>query len=189
MRYFLLSCVLGFALSGCELAAVAPKPRAYPRIEYPVRKYIEYSNKDCPFHFEYPDYAEIKMKNEPCWFDLFMPVFDARIHCSYMPVDNKVKFDDLVKDAFDIADRITERANYMEDTRFVNPHGVTGVTMHWTGPAASPFHFFLSDSTQHFFTAALYFNSKVKPDSLAPIAKFIQEDINHMISTFDWVKK
>jgi hypothetical protein len=44
----------------------------------------------------------------------------------------------------------------------------------------------MSDTTHHFFKGALYFNSKVQPDSLDPIAKFIRTDIDHMISTFEW---
>jgi gliding motility-associated lipoprotein GldD len=185
-RYIVLLFSLSIGVAGCQHAASSPKPRAYPRIEYPVRNYISYTETECPFHFEYPDYAEIRKREEMCWFDLFMPAFNARIHCTYVPVENRAKFDDLVNDAYVIADRINARANYMEDSRIMNAQGVGGVTLTWTGPAASPMHFFLTDTTQHFFTAALYFDSKVNPDSLAPIAKFIKQDINHMISTFNW---
>ena len=173
-------------MTGCQDAVVTSKPRAYPRIEYPVRKYIAYTDEECPFRFEYPDYVEIKKKDEKCWFDLYMPAFDARIHCSYLPVENRAKYDDLVSDSYVIAARINARANSMEESQIKNSLGVSGLTLTWTGPAASPIHFFLTDTTQHFFTAALYFDSKVNPDSLAPISAFIREDINHMISTFDW---
>jgi gliding motility-associated lipoprotein GldD len=155
-------------------------------VEYPERKYIQYNTPGCPFIFEYPDYAEINNKDESCWFDLYMPSFNARIHCSYLPVKNRADFDGLVEDAFVIAKRINERANYMEETRIQNPQNVGGLTLTWTGPAASPIHFFMSDTTHHFFKGALYFNSKVQPDSLDPIAKFIRTDIDHMISTFEW---
>ncbi len=181
--------ILSLAGIGCQHSSGSPKPRAYPRVEYPNRKYIEYTLDECLFRFEYPDYAEINQKEEKCWFDLFMPAFGARLHCSYVPVESRVKFDDLVSDAYVIASRINERANYMEEARIINPQGVSGLSLQWSGPAASPVHFFLTDSTQHFFKAALYFDSKVKPDSLEPIVKFIREDIDHMISTFDWKEK
>ncbi|MEP6647154.1 MAG: hypothetical protein ABJC12_08690 [Saprospiraceae bacterium] len=179
--------LIGFSLLlvSCQHDAPVPKPRAYPRVEYPDRKYVAYT-EDCPFTFEYPDYITIKKRVESCWFDLFIPAFDARIHCSYIPVTDKAKFDDLVNDAYTIADRINARANYMEETPFSNPQGVHGTILTWTGPAASTMHFFLTDTTQHFFKAALYFDSKVNPDSLQPIAQFIQQDIKHMISTFKW---
>ncbi len=178
-------CIL---VAGCQHDPASPKPRAYPRIEYPERKYVEYNEAECPFSFEYPDYAEIKKKNEQCWFDLFMPSFDARIHCTYVPVTNRAKFDDLISDSYAIADRINARANYMQETPMQNPQGIRGMILTWTGPAASPMHFFLTDTTAHFFTAALYFDSKVNPDSLQPIAQFIQQDIKHLISTFEWRK-
>jgi hypothetical protein len=46
----------------------------------------------------------------------------------------------------------------------------------------------LTDTTQHFFKASLYFEAKVNPDSLAPIFKFVEEDVNKMIQSFDWKK-
>jgi gliding motility-associated lipoprotein GldD len=176
------------AITGCQETQGTPKPRAYPRIEYPDRGYKVYDVPGCPFTFEYPAYAEIIDKDKPCWFDLFMPAFDARLHCSYLPVHNKDEYNDLVKDAFTIASKINERANYMEESRITNPQGVAGLSLTWTGPAASPIHFFLTDTTAHFFKAALYFDSRVQPDSLAPISAFIKEDIDKMISSFAWKK-
>ena len=174
---------------GCQEQKGMPKPRAYPRVEYPERKYVDYHSEKCPFTFQYPGYAEINEKKEECWFDLFMPVFQARIHCSYIKVKDQDDFYDLIHDSFEIAKRINDRANYMEETRIENEMGVHGLMLEWSGPAASPVHFFLTDSTAHFFKAALYFDAKVRPDSLAPISAFIKEDINHMISTFNWDSK
>lgn len=182
--YFLL-----LLFAGCRESISLPKPRAYPRVEYPERKYITYDTAGCPFTFEYPSYAMVGYKEQDCWFDLFMDDFKARIHCSYLPIENQDDFDDLVKDAYVIADRINARANYMEDSRMQNNHGVNGVIMEWSGPAASNMHFFLTDTTRHFFKGALYFDTKVQPDSLAPVATFIKDDIKHMISTFQWKNK
>jgi gliding motility-associated lipoprotein GldD len=173
-------------VAACSEAAPKPRPRAYPRIEYPEKSYQDFAAKDCPFTFRFPAYAEIKDKDKPCWFDIYMPAFEARIHCSYLPVHSRAEHDELVKDAFTIADKINARANYMEQAPIHNAQGVGGLSLTWTGPAASPVHFFLTDTTQHFFTAALYFDSKVQPDSLAPIVAFIQKDIDQMISSFTW---
>lgn len=175
-------------LCSCKEPLGLPKPRAYPRVEYPERVYTVYDTMGCPFTFQYPEYGEIKIKDEKCWFDVFMPVFNARLHCSYLPVNNREEFDDLIIDAFEIAKRINDRANYMEESRIEMENGISGLMLEWSGPAASPVHFFLTDTTQHFFKAALYFDSRVQPDSLAPITDFIKEDIRHMISTFEWKK-
>ncbi|MEO6130271.1 MAG: hypothetical protein ABIQ02_00380 [Saprospiraceae bacterium] len=185
-RALLILFAICMLIAGCQHDPPAPKPRAYPRVEFPEHKYLQYQSDECPFTFEYPAYAEIKKREETCWFDLFMPSFDARVHCSYIPVTDRSKFDDLVKDSYTIAARINARANYMEETPMINEQGVRGMILTWTGPAASTMHFFLTDTTQHFFKAALYFDSKVNPDSLQPIAQFIRQDITHMISTFRW---
>jgi gliding motility-associated lipoprotein GldD len=185
-RFLLLISVLIMAATGCQEAPGTPKPRAYPRIEFPAKEYKEYNVEGCPFSFQYPVYAEIRDKDQSCWFDLYMPEFEARVHCSYVAIKNKEEYNDLVRDAFVIAYKINERANYMEEMRIRNPQGIGGLSLQWTGPAASPVHFFLTDTTSHFFKAALYFDSKVQPDSLAPIVSFIQKDIDQMISTFTW---
>lgn len=179
--------VLSFVLACTEKQSM-PKPRAYPRVEYPEKKYVQFDSAACPVLFEYPVYAQILNKEEQCWFDLYMDTFDARIHCSYMSIENQADFEDLINDSYEIADRINARANYMEDSRIKTEQGISGVLFEWSGPAASNMHFFLTDSTQHFFRGALYFDSKVQIDSLAPIAAFLKEDIQHLISTFNWRK-
>jgi gliding motility-associated lipoprotein GldD len=148
-----------------------------------------FQQADCPFTFQFPKYAEVQKKEDhPCWFDLSMPVFKARLHCSYLPVKDRAAFDDMVNDTYTIAGKINERSNYMEESRIQNANGAGGLMLKFTGPAASPLHFFLTDTTRHFFKASLYFEAKVKPDSLAPIIEFVESDINKMIDSFRWSK-
>jgi gliding motility-associated lipoprotein GldD len=52
--------------------------------------------------------------------------------------------------------------------------------------AASPLQFFVTDSSKHFLRGALYFTVKPNNDSLQPVIKFIKEDINRFIDTFEW---
>ena len=177
------------SLMCCQNEPPAPKPRAYPRVEYPDRTFTGFNEPECPFVFEYPGYAEIvKKENEQhaCWFDLAMPSLKARLHCSYINIKDRAEFDDLVRDSYLIADKINARANYMEDNLIRNKQGIAGLMLKWTGAAASPMHFILTDTTTHFFKGALYFEAEVRPDSLAPISAFIEEDINKMIQSFAW---
>jgi hypothetical protein len=46
--------------------------------------------------------------------------------------------------------------------------------------------FFLTDTNHHFLRGALYFNSEPNTDSMAPVVKFVKEDMNRMIKTFQW---
>src|SRR5687768_9314515 len=137
IKYF-GSIFISFAfVLGCTEKQNMPKPRAYPRVEYPDKKYVLFDSAACPVLFEYPAYAEIVNKEESCWFDLYLDTFDARIHCSYMPIRTQADFEDLISDSYDIADRINARANYMEDSRIKTDQGISGVLFEWSGPAAS----------------------------------------------------
>ena len=52
--------------------------------------------------------------------------------------------------------------------------------------AASPFQFYLTDSTDHFVRGALYFNVVPNNDSLKPVIDYIIHDIDFLVSTFSW---
>jgi gliding motility-associated lipoprotein GldD len=144
--------------------------------------------------FRYPDYMQVVRRSSffedkpghPCWFDLEMQVFGAVLHCSYARIESAEDFGRLVDDAFKIADQINLRANYMDEIRVANAHGVSGLLMEFSGSAASPLHFYLTDSTEHFLKASLYFRSKVVTDSLAPINEFLREDLAEIINSMDF---
>ena len=178
----------------CSEPHYSPKPKAYPKVEYPERNFQSFDESSCPFTFSYPTYSEISFDSREaagrsgrsCWFDVLYKPFNARLHCTYNDINSPADFEKYLNDAFVIANRINERSNFMEELRVSNAKGVGGLVMEFTGPAASPMQFFLTDSTDHFVKAALYFNAKTVPDSLAPIAEFIKEDIAQMINTFEW---
>ena len=171
-----------------------PKPRSYPKVVYPEKDYIKFDSDKCPFVFEYPSYSKVSFEKSffnqkplnPCWFDLDFFDFNGKIHFSYFPIDEENNLDKLITDAFRIADNINKRSSFQEDLRTVNPNGVGGLIMHFEGPAASPMHFFLTDSTTHFLKGSLYFNAEVVLDSIEPIAEFLKQDVAHIIHTANW---
>ena len=54
------------------------------------------------------------------------------------------------------------------------------------GNAASPLQFVLTDSTKHFLRGALYFNETPNADSIAPISKYVEEDVQRLIESVRW---
>lgn len=188
-------CVLLIFIAGCgEEAARIPKPRAYPRVDFPMRNLVQFVQPDCPLTFQYPDYMQVIRRENffeekpahPCWFDLEVPSLGAKIHCSYSAIESGEGFDGLVTDAFKMADRINQRANYMDEIRLRNANSLTGLLMEFSGSAASPLHFYMTDSTSHFLKASLYFQTKVIPDSLAPITEFLKADIAGIINSMQF---
>lgn len=177
--------------------SLTPKPRGYPKVHYPEKAYRPFDADYCHFTFQYPAYTNIQQDTaffeeapaDPCWFDVYYPGFDSRIHFSYYPVGPYKSLERLKLDAFEMADWHTKRANYIDEIRIHKPESdVYGFAFEIEGPAASSFQFYLTDSTDHFVRGALYFNTKARPDSLAPVIRFVKEDIDRMIETFEWTE-
>ena len=193
---FPLVIVLCFLLSACGDEIIpTPKPRAFPRVDYPQKAYQSFDKDYCSFSIEHPVYSSIEQDtlffdeqpDHPCWFDVFIPAFDCRLHCSYTPIGDEDKtFEALKNDAFDLVDWHNKRANYIDELLIDKGNNVTGIAFSIEGPAASPLQFFLTDKENHFFRGALYFNTRVRPDSLAPIYEFVKEDVFKLIETFEW---
>jgi len=183
-----------FCFIACEDPVYNPKPRSYPKVSYPERTYEAFKNNNCNFTFAYPTYAQVtqsqpvtQAQNSPdCSFDLFMSTFDSRLHCTYYQINSKEEFATLWNDGFDLANKHNVRADFIEESKIATPNGVGGFAFRIKGPAASPFQFFLTDSTQHFMRASLYFNTKVQQDSMAPVYEFVIEDLMKMIDSFEW---
>jgi gliding motility-associated lipoprotein GldD len=180
----------------CEEPVITPKPRAYPRITYPEKGFKTFTGDFCNMTFQYPAYSKIERNKyffgeeapNPCWFNLYFPDFDAKLHCSYMSIDKENTIEHLQTQAFKMSDWHTKKASFIDEKTFTNPNNAIGMTFDVEGPAASPFQFYITDSLQekHFFRAAFYFNSQINTDSLAPIYNFIKEDLHVMVNSFKW---
>ncbi len=189
----LLCCFIVFWFTSCDTEQDRlPKPRMYPKVEYPNRSYEEATVEACPFVFDIPQHTVLEQKvnffeeKHDCWFDIRSEALNYDIHCSYTAISSKEDLVDLLDDSFKIADEHNQKANYRDEKIIRNKKGVEGLQFDIGGPVASPVQFFLTDSTQHFFRASLYFNAKVNPDSIAPVLSYAKEDIKHMISSFEW---
>ncbi len=188
--------IIFFSSSCGNGPAPTPRPRGYPRVFFPNREYIQYTNPDCPFTFSYPSYAEIKKDTEffgekalnPCWFDIFVSMYNSTVYCSYYPIEGTHSFEKLRDDAFEMAYKHTTKANSIEEVPFKNAMGTGGFTFNLEGPVASSFMFYITDSTSHFIRGSLYFNTQARPDSLRPAFEFLREDLLKLIDSFDWVE-
>lgn len=179
---------------GCQSDPPVPKPRTYPKLIFPERNLTTIDLEYCPFTFQFPSYAQIDQKKtyfgeeppNPCWFNLHIPSFNADLYLSYHPIKKRKDFDKLIADTYKITNQINRRSDYMDEARIFNKNGAGGMKFEFEGAAASPIHFYLSDTTQHFLKGALYYNSRVQPDSLMPATQFILEDIDVLLGTFSW---
>jgi gliding motility-associated lipoprotein GldD len=186
--------LLFFLACGNDTSNAVPKPRTYPRVDFPVKEYKMVGREMCRFAFEMPVYAEIEdysgeiegVENNHCWFDIVIPEFNGKIHCSYYEINKKNSLDSLIYDSFTLVGKHTIKAQYIKETRLDLKDNVSGVLFNLTGPAASPTQFFLTDSTRHFLRGSLYFENKTQVDSMQIIYDFVNRDIEHILNTFHW---
>jgi gliding motility-associated lipoprotein GldD len=188
--------MLPLLITGCGETLETPKPRAYPRIVYPEKHYRLFETGYCPLTFDAPDYAVVERDTtffgekpeSDCWFNLFVPMLNARLYCSYNRISKSTSLDELVKDAFDMTNKHQIKASYIDEIPVHRKaERVHGILFQVEGPAASSYQFFVTDSTRHFLRGALYFNTQARPDSLAPVVAFMRADLDRMINTLTWL--
>lgn len=164
-----------------------PKPYGYFRVDLPEHTYISVDTL-LPYSFDRSTHAHIAFKSEPqeqYWIDIIYPNLNATIHCSYKEVKGKLY--DLTEDAHRSVYKHLVRADDIQEKFFDNPEQqVYGVFYDLQGDVASVAQFTLTDSVQHFFRGAVYFNHVPNKDSIAPMADYIKKDVVRLMESFSW---
>jgi gliding motility-associated lipoprotein GldD len=179
---------LSIFLAGCK-EEVLPKPKGYFRIDLPEKKYAEYSG-NCPFTTEIPEYSRVEVfekhnSGDSCWFNIVVPRYNARIHCTYVNVQSNL--DKLLRDSYEYAFKHEVKATAIERIVLEDDESkVYGLVYDIKGDVASQVQFYLTDSSAHFLRGSLYFQNTPNADSLAPVVAFLKEDILHLAETLEW---
>ena len=166
-----------------------PKPRGYFRIDFPEKEFI-LLDSIFPFKFEYPGYTKIipdrNAIEQPYWISIDYPSYQGRIYLSYKPVHHNLP--KLLDDSRSLVlKHITKATSIHEEPVIDEGRCVYGMLFEIKGAeTASPFQFYVTDSTNHFLRGALYFNVIPNNDSLLPVIDFIKDDILQMIATLEW---
>jgi len=189
----MLLCVFVFGSCGDD-PVYLPKPRMYPKVVYPSGEKQSFDESFCTMTFDYPAYAKIEKDDyffdgkpvHPCWFNVEFDDLQGTLHCSYIPINNRKHYDQLINESFRLVEEHNSKANYRQEEYIQNQHGVGGLYFTLGGEVATNMQYVLTDTTEHFFRASLYFNSKVRPDSIRPIYEFVKKDVDEMIESFQW---
>ncbi len=164
-----------------------PKPYGYFRVDLPEQNYVKIDTI-LPYAFDISVLAYIDLKNQPHeknWIDIFYPELNATIHCSYQPLDADLV--ELSEDAHRSVFKHTLKADDINTSFYKNPaNQVYGIYYDLKGNVASVAQFVLTDSTNHFFRGAVYFNHVPNKDSIAPMADFIKRDVIRLMESFSW---
>jgi gliding motility-associated lipoprotein GldD len=198
----LILLISGLLTAACQEERIPiPKPRIYPKVEYPTRNYVALDKNYCQFSFQYPDYMVFEQDTtlinqqakHACWFNLKIPSLNGVLHFTYTDISGGEvgeKLFETIKDSYDLTEKHNRKATGRRNMPFEDPENqLFGIKYSVEGDVASPYHFIVTDSAQHAVWAALYFNDRPNADSMRPVLKFVEEDIDKMINSFEWEQK
>lgn len=167
-----------------------PKPKGYNRLDLPAAEYRQ-SPDTLPYTFEYSQHAilldDTSAINERYWVEIYYPTLKANVHLTYKNLNhNRKLLEEFMNDAYTLTAKHQIKASAIDEIITKTPSGKTAVIAELEGEVPSQFQFTITDSTRNFLRGALYFNTKVANDSLAPAIEFMKKDIMHLINTLSW---
>lgn len=182
---------LVFVCYACETNWL-PKPPGYNRIDLPRHEYNRLE-EGYPYQFDFSTQSQVEADsfnlNEKDWINLNYKKLGAKVHLTYKKIDRNTDFQVLSNDAFNLTAKHQIKAYGIEEVVLLTPNGYSAVVAELTGEVPTQFQFFVTDSTTHFLRGALYFNTALKNDSLAPVIEYIKIDLAHLINTVTFEKK
>ena len=173
----------------CE-EGYTPKPKGFNRIDLPNHRF-QVLPDTFPYAFEYSTLAQLESAqskfSERYWITLNYEDYEAIVQLTYKNLeDPNIDTDVLLNEAFELTKQHQVKAYAIEESLVSLPNGQVASIAELEGEVPTQFQFYTSDSSRHFFRGALYFNTAMKNDSLAPVIEFIKTDIMHMLNTLTW---
>lgn len=167
-----------------------PKPPTYLRNDFPEHTYKKL-DLGCPYNFELSNaysYSRVSEgETQTCHLDVDLGKLNGVMHFSYIKMENPLR--DYIEYSLKKVEEHEVKADGIEDEQFLFPEKkVYGTFFEIKGDVASPFQFYLTDSTNHFVSGVVYFNARPNYDSLRPSLDYLKVDLKHLIETFEWEK-
>lgn len=186
-----LSIILLLAiLSSCGGSDIQiPKPPTYLRLDLPAHSYSRYQSQ-CAYNFEAASIFKIKnvadsAGNLMCHKDIDLGPLNGIMHFSFIQMSEPLSA--YVNFANDKVDEHKLKATAIEDQTIIHrDKKVYGTFFEIQGDVASPFQFYLTDSTSRFVSGVVYFNTRPNYDSLKPTLDYLKIDLLKMVNSFEW---
>ena len=177
--FFLTSC------GGDEL--LIPKPPTYLRSDLPPHSYTKFSDR-CPYTFELSKmFKATEVSPDNCHKDIDLGQMNGVIQFSYIEMQESLS--NYVNFMNDKVDEHKLKATAINDQRIIFPDKkVYGTFFVLEGDVATPFQFYLTDSTDRFVSGVVYMNTKPNYDSLRPTLEYLKIDLLKLVNTFEWKK-
>lgn len=168
----------------------APKPKGFNRLDLPEPAYQSLPDT-LPYSFEYSRHAQLLKDTSSIsnkyWVEIYYPALLADIHITYIELkQNEEKLKELFNDSYFLTSKHQVKAYSIDDVIMKTSSGKTVSVAELYGDVPSQFQFVCTDSVNNFMRGALYFNTKVQNDSLAPAIEYVKKDVIHLLNTLEW---
>lgn len=182
------SIFIALLLFSCKSELTIPKPPTYLRMDLPEHSYVKYKSS-CGYEFDASSIYKVKDVYDSvgitCHKDIELGKLNGVIHFSF--IDMKEPLATYVNFANDKVDEHKLKATAIDDQLILHPENkVFGTFFELQGDVASPFQFYLTDSTSKFISGVVYFNVRPNYDSLKPSLDYLKVDLLKMVNSFKW---
>lgn len=186
--YLALIVLLITASSCSENKRPIPKPPTYLKLNLPEKKYTTYTD-DCGYSFLLPDYVEMKkVPGSRCNRDFDLGSLNGTLHLSFITIDTTLGA--YINYAIDKVDEHKIKATAILDTTFINfENRAYGTFFELQGNVASPFQFYMTDSSSIFMSGVVYFNTRPNYDSIRPALTYFKKDLYKLLESVQWPKE
>lgn len=173
-----------FFLEACQQETATPRPTGYFRIEPYPASYTPIAIGNISLQVNDSARCITPHNEQPTaqWLNITYPRYNATIYLSYIPLNNNLQR--LIAESIELVYRQNINTEQVEAIAYENPQSRLYATLYALSPeSATPIQFITTDSTQYLLRGALYFDTPVKSDSVAPALQYIESDIMQMIES------
>lgn len=170
--------------TGCEDKNLVPKPSTYLETDLPDHLYSVFEDS-CGYVYQLQNSFKVETAPNSCNRKIDLGPLNGTMFVYYWNMDKPLSF--YVNNANDEVGNHKLKARKIEDERIIrSDRRVFGTLFSLQGDVATPYQFYLTDSTDRFLYAEILFNSTPNYDSLKPSLDYLKIDLDTLIQTFEW---
>ena len=176
--------ILFILLSGCT-QNFQPKTKAFNKIylQKPSYNKLLVNNN---YSFERNEITKKSENKEYSWLNLSYFNQSAVVLLTYKKINSAKHLESLINESFKLISKHQNKASSIVETEIKTLNNKTAKIIDIKGEVPTPFQFIITDSTENFMRAALYFEKPIKGDSLVPVVDYIKRDMLHILNTLSW---
>ena len=162
-----------------------PKPKGLNQIYLPKPQYkvVTVSNN---YSFERNNLASTNENKDLGWFNLSYFNQGAELLITYKKIKSQKHLKSLLDESYRLVSKHRKKATNITETNIKTNKNHNATIIDIKGEVPTPIQFVVTDSSDNFIRAALYFEKPIKGDSLTPVVNYIKLDILHLLNTLSW---